>query len=165
MGTKGIFVSAIVAVGIGLTGGNFAAAQSYPDRLIKIVVPDPPGGSLGVDRTTHQASCYCLALRPAMSEAPACERLGVDRTTDEPSSYCPCIRSDLSLDRQSNGFAAAEAEGGEAGPGAAPGHGVEEGDEDAAAGRADGVAEGDGAAVDVDALRVQIGRASCRERV
>jgi tripartite-type tricarboxylate transporter receptor subunit TctC len=44
MGTKGIFVSAIVAVGIGLTGGNFANAPSYPDRLIKIVVPYPPGG-------------------------------------------------------------------------------------------------------------------------
>jgi tripartite-type tricarboxylate transporter receptor subunit TctC len=46
--TKGILLSAIVAVGIGLTGGNLARAQSYPDRLIKIVVPYPPGGPADV---------------------------------------------------------------------------------------------------------------------
>jgi tripartite-type tricarboxylate transporter receptor subunit TctC len=47
MGTKGIFLSAVVAVAIGL-GGNFAGAQSYPDRLIKIVVPYPPAGPADV---------------------------------------------------------------------------------------------------------------------
>src|SRR5438552_10174908 len=47
MGTKGIFLSAVVAIAIGL-GGNFAGAQSYPDRLIKIVVPYPPGGPADV---------------------------------------------------------------------------------------------------------------------
>ena len=47
MGTKGIFLSAVVAVAIGL-GGNLAGAQSYPDRLIKIVVPYPPAGPADV---------------------------------------------------------------------------------------------------------------------
>ena len=47
MGTKGIFLSTVVAVAIGL-GGNFAGAQSYPDRLIKIVVPYPPAGPADV---------------------------------------------------------------------------------------------------------------------
>src|SRR5215472_15039503 len=48
MGRKGIFVAAIVAVGIDLAGGSLATAQSYPDRLIKIVVPYPPGGPADV---------------------------------------------------------------------------------------------------------------------
>jgi tripartite-type tricarboxylate transporter receptor subunit TctC len=47
MGAKGIFLSTVVAVAIGL-GGNFAGAQSYPDRLIKIVVPYPPAGPADV---------------------------------------------------------------------------------------------------------------------
>jgi tripartite-type tricarboxylate transporter receptor subunit TctC len=47
MGTKGIFLSAVVAIAIGL-GGNLAGAQSYPDRLIKIVVPYPPAGPADV---------------------------------------------------------------------------------------------------------------------
>jgi tripartite-type tricarboxylate transporter receptor subunit TctC len=47
MGTRGIFLSAVVAIAIGL-GGNFAGAQSYPDRLIKIVVPYPPAGPADV---------------------------------------------------------------------------------------------------------------------
>jgi tripartite-type tricarboxylate transporter receptor subunit TctC len=48
MGTRGIFPSAIVAVVFGLTGANPAGAQSFPDRLIKIVVPYPPGGPADV---------------------------------------------------------------------------------------------------------------------
>jgi tripartite-type tricarboxylate transporter receptor subunit TctC len=43
MGAK-VFPSAIVAVVLGLAGTHPADAQSYPDRLIKIVVPYPPGG-------------------------------------------------------------------------------------------------------------------------
>ena len=48
MGRKGIFVAAILAIGIALAGGSLATAQSYPDRLIKIVVPYPPGGPADV---------------------------------------------------------------------------------------------------------------------
>ncbi len=48
MRTKRIFLTAIVAVGIGLAGASLASAQSYPDRLIKIVVPYPPGGPADV---------------------------------------------------------------------------------------------------------------------
>jgi tripartite-type tricarboxylate transporter receptor subunit TctC len=44
MDTKHILLSAIVAVGFGVAGANLAEAQTYPDRLIKIVVPYPPGG-------------------------------------------------------------------------------------------------------------------------
>ena len=48
MRTKRIFLTAIVAIGIGVTGASLASAQSYPDRLIKIVVPYPPGGPADV---------------------------------------------------------------------------------------------------------------------
>jgi tripartite-type tricarboxylate transporter receptor subunit TctC len=48
MGRKGIFVAVILAVGIDLAGESLANAQSYPDRLIKIVVPYPPGGPADV---------------------------------------------------------------------------------------------------------------------
>jgi tripartite-type tricarboxylate transporter receptor subunit TctC len=44
MGTKAFVLAAILAVGSGLTGGRPADAQSFPDRMIKIVVPYPPGG-------------------------------------------------------------------------------------------------------------------------
>lgn len=44
MGTKAIVLSAVVAASLVLTGGHLANAQSYPDRLIKIVVPFPAGG-------------------------------------------------------------------------------------------------------------------------
>jgi tripartite-type tricarboxylate transporter receptor subunit TctC len=47
MGTR-VFLSAIVAVVFGLTGAHRADAQSFPDRLIKIVVPYPPGGPADV---------------------------------------------------------------------------------------------------------------------
>jgi tripartite-type tricarboxylate transporter receptor subunit TctC len=43
-----MFLAAIVAVGIGLAGASPASAQFYPDRLIKIVVPYPPGGPADV---------------------------------------------------------------------------------------------------------------------
>src|SRR5258705_6847266 len=44
MGTKAFALSAIVAVSLGVTGSHPATAQSYPERLIKIVVPFPAGG-------------------------------------------------------------------------------------------------------------------------
>jgi tripartite-type tricarboxylate transporter receptor subunit TctC len=47
MGTW-VFLFAIVAVVLGPTGANPAAAQSFPERLIKIVVPYPPGGPADV---------------------------------------------------------------------------------------------------------------------
>jgi tripartite-type tricarboxylate transporter receptor subunit TctC len=47
MGAKGIFLSGIV-VSLALIGVNPVDAQSYPDRLIKIVVPYPPGGPADV---------------------------------------------------------------------------------------------------------------------
>ena len=48
MRTKRIFLTAIVAVSIGVAGASLASAQSYPDRLIKIVVPYPPAGPADV---------------------------------------------------------------------------------------------------------------------
>ena len=48
MRTKRMYLAAIVAVGIGIAGASLASAQSYPDRLIKIVVPYPPGGPADV---------------------------------------------------------------------------------------------------------------------
>ena len=48
MRTKRMVLTAIMAVGIGLAGASLASAQSYPDRLIKIVVPYPPGGPADV---------------------------------------------------------------------------------------------------------------------
>ena len=59
------------------------------------------------------------------------------------------------VDDEGDAFAAADAEGGDAALRVALLHCVEEGDEDAGAGSADGVAEGDGAAVDVDAGGVE----------
>jgi tripartite-type tricarboxylate transporter receptor subunit TctC len=47
MGAR-LFPSAIVAVILGLAAAHPADAQSYPDRLIKIVVPYPPGGPADV---------------------------------------------------------------------------------------------------------------------
>jgi tripartite-type tricarboxylate transporter receptor subunit TctC len=44
MVAKRIFLSLIVAVALGLAGADQAAAQAYPSRLIKIVVPYPAGG-------------------------------------------------------------------------------------------------------------------------
>jgi tripartite-type tricarboxylate transporter receptor subunit TctC len=47
MGTR-VVLPAIVAVVFGLTGAHPADAQTFPDRLIKIVVPYPPGGPADV---------------------------------------------------------------------------------------------------------------------
>jgi tripartite-type tricarboxylate transporter receptor subunit TctC len=44
MVARGMIVSAIVAVGLALSGAHPADAQSFPSRPIKIVVPFPPGG-------------------------------------------------------------------------------------------------------------------------
>jgi tripartite-type tricarboxylate transporter receptor subunit TctC len=43
-----IVLSAILTVVLGLAGAGPADAQSFPDRLIKIVVPYPPGGPADV---------------------------------------------------------------------------------------------------------------------
>lgn len=48
MATKALVLAAILALGIGPIGGDPAAAQSFPDRMIKIVVPYPPGGPADV---------------------------------------------------------------------------------------------------------------------
>src|SRR5262245_16469854 len=44
MVTRGIVLSAIVAIGFAASGADPAAAQSFPSRSIRIVVPFPPGG-------------------------------------------------------------------------------------------------------------------------
>lgn len=44
MVAKRIFLSVMVAVGFGLSGPQWASAQTFPNRSIKIVVPFPPGG-------------------------------------------------------------------------------------------------------------------------
>src|SRR5690606_22753462 len=54
------------------------------------------------------------------------------------------------FDRQCHALAAADAQSGQAAASVAALHFVEQADQDAAAGGADGVAEGDGTAVDVD---------------
>jgi tripartite-type tricarboxylate transporter receptor subunit TctC len=48
MDRKGNFRTAIAAVVLGLMGADPANAQSFPERLIKIVVPYPPGGPADV---------------------------------------------------------------------------------------------------------------------
>ena len=60
------------------------------------------------------------------------------------------------LDQGRQSHAARHAEGGDAVADAAPGHAVEQGDQDAGAGGADGVAEGDGAAVRIDLAGVEV---------
>src|ERR1700726_3264241 len=48
MGTKRIFLLVLAATLFGLISPIIADAQNYPDRLIKIVVPYPPGGPADV---------------------------------------------------------------------------------------------------------------------
>ena len=44
MSMRDVLLFAVVAVGVGLAGASPAAAQTFPDHVIKIVVPYPPGG-------------------------------------------------------------------------------------------------------------------------
>src|SRR5262245_28998718 len=44
MESKAVVLAVVLLVGSGLIGGHPADAQSFPDRMIKIVVPYPPGG-------------------------------------------------------------------------------------------------------------------------
>ena len=48
MSMRDVLLFAIVAVGVGLAGASPAAAQTFPDHVIKIVVPYPPGGPADV---------------------------------------------------------------------------------------------------------------------
>jgi tripartite-type tricarboxylate transporter receptor subunit TctC len=48
MGTQQIFLSVVTATLFGLISPIIVEAQNYPDRLIKIVVPYPPGGPADV---------------------------------------------------------------------------------------------------------------------
>ena len=48
MGTMSFLLSVIIAVSIGLSIANPATAQTFPDHLIKIVVPYPPAGPADV---------------------------------------------------------------------------------------------------------------------
>jgi Uncharacterized protein conserved in bacteria len=56
MGTKAFALSAIVAVSLAVTGSHPANAQSYPERLIKIVVPFPAGGPSDVAGAPRHAT-------------------------------------------------------------------------------------------------------------
>jgi tripartite-type tricarboxylate transporter receptor subunit TctC len=44
MVAKRALLSVMVAIGFGLSGPQWASAQTFPNRPIKIVVPFPPGG-------------------------------------------------------------------------------------------------------------------------
>src|SRR2546422_2152717 len=44
MVAKRTLLSVMVAIGFGLSGPQWASAQTFPNRPIKIVVPFPPGG-------------------------------------------------------------------------------------------------------------------------
>jgi tripartite-type tricarboxylate transporter receptor subunit TctC len=48
MPAKRIFLSAITAIALSLTGAGPVSAQPYPNRLIKIIVPYPAGGPTDV---------------------------------------------------------------------------------------------------------------------
>ena len=48
MGARDILLAAIAALGIAMGGVSSADAQSYPDHVIRIVVPYPPGGPADV---------------------------------------------------------------------------------------------------------------------
>ena len=58
MGTKALALSAIVAVSLAVTGSHPANAQSYPERLIKIVVPFPAGGPSTSRRASSRNRCH-----------------------------------------------------------------------------------------------------------
>ena len=47
--SAGVAVAVVVGVYLGIVaGGSFALAQSFPDHLIRIIVPYPPGGPADV---------------------------------------------------------------------------------------------------------------------
>src|SRR5690606_7311581 len=73
-----------------------------------------------------------------------------DRALQRKTEYIRLTKGLHPLDRHGGAFAAADAEGGDAALGVAGLECVEEGDEDAGAAGANGVAEGAGAAVDVE---------------
>jgi tripartite-type tricarboxylate transporter receptor subunit TctC len=58
MMTKRFFLPALVVAGIGLCTASLAAAQNYPNRVIKMIVPFPPGGPIDIMArlVAHQVS-------------------------------------------------------------------------------------------------------------
>ena len=78
MGTRGVILSAIMAMGLALAGSHLAHAQSYPNRLIKIVVPFPPGGPSDVAvRLVTQPLASKLGSERHRRESAGCR--GTDR--------------------------------------------------------------------------------------
>jgi tripartite-type tricarboxylate transporter receptor subunit TctC len=58
MMTRRFVLGALVAAGIGFCTASLAAAQAYPNRVIKMIVPFPPGGPIDIMArlVAHQVS-------------------------------------------------------------------------------------------------------------